>query len=81
MAIGISLALIGLECLILDRAVLADPNTPTFSSGYQTSGFSDYYSSSGAPRVIEPPEWAPWSFLAGGAVVLLYASFLKTSGG
>ena len=26
-----------------------------------------------AQRVVRPPEWIPWSFIASGAVVLLYA--------
>lgn len=24
-------------------------------------------------RVVDPPEWAPWSLMAGGAVVVLYS--------
>jgi hypothetical protein len=26
-----------------------------------------------AQRVVDPPEWAPWSLLAGGAIVVIYS--------
>ena len=65
LAIGISLCILGAECLVLERAVLAGPK-----NDFETSLFLG----EGAPRrVIEPPEWAAWSLLSSGAVVILYS--------
>jgi hypothetical protein len=33
------------------------------------------------PRVIEPPEWAPWSLLSAGGIVVLYSLMLKSGSG
>ncbi len=57
LALGATCCLIGLEALAVDRAVLK--NVPS-------AGVS-------AQQVVDPPEWAPWSLLAGGAVVVLYS--------
>lgn len=78
MAIGISLCLIGLECMVVDRAVLVDRGKA--DTVVDPITFSAYAPSS-AGRTISPPEWAPWSFLSAGTVVLLYSMFLKTGGG
>ena len=79
LAIGTMLVILGVECLVIDSATLAAerpipavqaPNwfnpEPMFDPG----------------RIIRPPEWIPWSLLASGAVVLLYATTLpKRFGG
>jgi hypothetical protein len=65
MAIGIFAIILGVECLILDRAVLAPSQEPTIS------GFAERMAS--AQREISPPEWAAWSLLSAGAVVILYS--------
>jgi hypothetical protein len=31
-------------------------------------------------REIQPAEWAPWSFLSGGAVIILYALTINRQG-
>lgn len=72
MAIGISLALIGVECLVLERAVLHDHEAQASASSFMPSS---------GGRTIEPPEWAPWSFLSAGTVITLYSMFLKSGGG
>jgi hypothetical protein len=60
LAIGITAALVGAQCLVLDRAILVQraPATP-----------------GGPPpmREIVPPDWAAWSLISGGAVVVLYS--------
>ena len=33
-----------------------------------------------ASRDIEPPEWAPWSFLSAGTVIILYALTINRGG-
>ena len=59
LAIGVTAFILGLECLVLDKAVLK--NTAEAAAEQMGS------------RVITPAEWAPWSLLSGGAVIILYS--------
>lgn len=59
LAIGAFCCLLGVEAMAVEKAVLK----PDFSGE----------ASPAAQREIEPPDWAPWSMLAGGAVVVLYS--------
>lgn len=60
LALGAYSVLLGAEALAVEKAVLKPKTDP-------------------AGRVLEagqeviPPEWAPWSLLAGGAVIVLYS--------
>ena len=65
LAVGIFALVLGGECLVLDRAVMAASNEPTIE------GFAERMATS--QREITPPEWAPWSLLSAGAVVILYS--------
>jgi hypothetical protein len=56
LAVGMYAFLLGLECLVIEKAVL-------HASGEAGAAF----------REITPPEWAPWSLLSAGAVVMLYS--------
>lgn len=60
MAIGISGALFGLECLAIDKAILIQKSNGTGST--LTSS-----------KEWVPPEWAPWSLITGGVIVVLYS--------
>jgi len=68
-AIGISLMLLGGECLVVDKAVLA-------VSAKQAPQSSPYLfvppSAESTSQEVQPPEWAPWSLLSAGAVIVLY---------
>jgi hypothetical protein len=57
LALGAYSCLLGVEALALDKAVLK----------------VDANSAQNALREVVPPDWAPWSLLAGGAVVMLYS--------
>jgi hypothetical protein len=57
LAIGAYSCLLGVEALTIEKAVLKVDPSNT-----QT-----------ALREIVPPDWAPWSMLATGAVVMLYS--------
>jgi hypothetical protein len=59
LAFGLSLLLVGLECLVVDDFVLA----ARFNAGAAAE----------SARNIKPPEWAPWSLLSAGAVTMLYS--------
>ncbi|HWA99897.1 MAG TPA: hypothetical protein VG713_15470 [Pirellulales bacterium] len=64
-ALGVSSCLLGVECLMIDKAVLH--TRPTTSGGMLGSV------PVGRPHEVVPPDWAPWSLLAGGAVTVLYS--------
>ncbi len=68
LAIGISLLLVGGECLVLDKVILARPGAARSSSE-----FSPLDVSTTTRKVIVPPEAAPWVLLAGGAIAVLYS--------
>lgn len=57
LALGVSSVLLGAEALFIDQAVLKKPEGQTAT----------------AQKIVNPPEWAPWSLMAGGAVVVLYS--------
>jgi len=59
LAVGAYCCLLGVEALALDRAVLK----PQIRGGEVVA----------EGREVVPPDWAPWSLLAGGAVVVLYS--------
>ena len=65
LAVGIFAILLGAECMVLDRAVLAPSQEPTLN------GFAERVAA--AQREIKPPEWAPWSLLSVGTIVILYS--------
>ncbi len=57
LAVGAYCVLLGVEALVLEKAVLkANPSQFSMSA-----------------HEIVPPDWAPWSLLGTGAVVLLYS--------
>jgi hypothetical protein len=57
LALGIFAVVLGVECLLIDRATLIT------SREVATAQVSEF----------NPPDWAPWSLLSGGAVVILYS--------
>lgn len=59
LAVGAYCCLLGVEALAVDEAVLK----PKTRNGEVVA----------ESRKIDPPEWAPWSLMAGGAVVVLYS--------
>jgi len=75
LAVGIFTAIVGLECMVLDRAIIvskakAAPGVPpTATPVLQT-------------RQIVPPDWAAWTLLSAGVVVVLYSFTIprRTSG-
>jgi hypothetical protein len=77
-AIGIVLLILGVECLLIDSAVLAagvvDDPIPTRNVGMFGGATMQQQAQS---RIFRPAEWIPWSLLASGAVTLLYAVSLR----
>lgn len=59
LAVGAYVCLLGLEALAINKAILKP----------QTRGGQVI-----APaRDVTPPEWAPWSLLASGSIIVLYS--------
>ena len=65
LALGTYCLILGAECLAIDKAELKAPapSARTPFGGRLTQGH----------REIEPAEWAPWSLISAGAVVILYS--------
>lgn len=80
LAVAVSLIILGLECMVITKAVLAK-QVPVDRPAPTTYDYLDPFAASDQPtmtnKVVQPPEWAPWSFLSTGAVVMLYALSLK----
>ena len=71
LAVGITLCIGGGECLVIEKAVLARPKKN--AAAQEGQPFSPETAQTPLTREIEPPEWAPWSLLAAGTVVMLYS--------
>jgi len=81
LAVGISMCIVGAECLAVERFELAGEEVVEEGS----AGPATLFGSSPPPpfaasREIEPPEWAPWSFLSAGTVIILYALTINRAG-
>ncbi|WP_254513615.1 hypothetical protein [Anatilimnocola floriformis] len=77
LALGIYACIFGGECLVVESYVMAgeSPMTPP--------GQSSLFQSSTpimANRDWRPAEWAPWSLLSTGAIVILYSITLNRGG-
>jgi len=70
LAMGISTCIYGAECLVVESFVFAAETKPAAAPGTFTPPPK-------APRDISPPEWAPWSLLATGALVVLYSTAMR----
>jgi hypothetical protein len=57
LAVGVYVCLLGVQAMAVERAVLKP----------------EVASEVGVQREITPPDWAPWSLMATGAVVVLYS--------
>lgn len=59
LAVGIYVCLLGLEALAIHKAVLK----PQTRAGQIVAPARD----------VTPPDWAPWSLLASGTIIVLYS--------
>ncbi len=64
-AVGLCMCILGAECLVIDKAVLAGRT--------EASSVSMIRGKIAPGKVIVPPDWAPWSLLSAGAVIMLYS--------
>jgi len=61
LALGVSCCILGFEALAVEKAVL------------NVSQRGPSGASQSAQKVVQPPEWAPWSLLSGGAITIIYS--------
>jgi hypothetical protein len=81
LAVGISMCIVGAECLAVERFELAGEEVLDEGPAGPPTLFGSSAPPAFAPsRDIEPPEWAPWSFLSAGAVIILYALTINRAG-
>ena len=80
LAIGIYLCILGAECLAVERFELTGESTPPPPASPATLFNSPPAPLASANREIVPPEWAPWSFLSAGSVIILYALTINRQG-
>ena len=82
LAVGAGLLMLGVEALALDHAVVAPDSLLGKRLQEEQSeavrdefGFQIGTKTVKVPttKTIKPPEWAPWSLMSSGAVILLYA--------
>ena len=69
LAIGIWFCILGIECLVVDKAVLAD----AVSTPAPLLAADGTFTPPGSRSEIDTREWMPWSFLTVGMVVILYS--------
>lgn len=80
LAIGIYMCILGAECLAIERFELAAEEAEAPASSPATLFGSPPAAPLTDSRDIEPPEWAPWSFLSAGTVIILYALTINRGG-
>jgi hypothetical protein len=76
---GIYLCILGAECLAVERFEMAT-DEPAVEAATPATLFGSPPSPVMNSRDIEPPEWAPWSFLSAGTVIILYALTINRGG-
>ena len=69
LAIGVFLCILGVQCLAVDKVVLKVRERPAAT----VNPFDDEANAVGPQKVLRPPEWAPWSLLATGAITVIYS--------
>lgn len=70
-AIGLATALVGLECLAVEKVMLTQPEQRVVQWGQPMP--------TGAKEIV-PPDWAPWTLLSAGTIIVLYSFTLPRRG-
>lgn len=78
LAMGISTCIFGAECLVVDSFQLEDSRRPVEKTA--ANGIASTVSRERPIRTMKPPEWAPWSLLSSGALVILYSMAMRPGG-
>ncbi len=73
LAVGITMCLIGAECLLIEKVVWASEQAPAETTQRSPIGFLNSSTPQTTNKEFVPPEWMPWSLLSAGAVTILYS--------
>jgi len=71
LAVGISCAILGFECMVVEKATILNTTKPALAT--EALAGMGAQASMPATREFTPPDWAPWSLLSAGAIVVLYS--------
>ena len=77
LALGVATCILGAECLVVDHFVMAGEPAPHAPTVRALHGIS---ADQGTASEMIPPEWAPWSLMSTGAVIILYALTINRGG-
>jgi hypothetical protein len=71
--------IVGLECLAIDSAMLS-PGVLEDARAMGPEGNTWFNSQPALPqgRIVRPKDWFPWSMLAAGSIVAIYAQAVRT---
>ena len=74
-AVGITLCILGGECLLLEKANLNLPNKkkPEQTGSYLQIPYLQATSTTPDSQDLKLPDWAPWTLLSAGTVIVLYS--------
>jgi hypothetical protein len=87
LASGIFLCILGAECLVVDQFVMAaEKPVSALDPTAAPPGPATLFGATAPPpptvkKDIKPAEWAPWSLLSAGAVIIIYSLTLNRPGG
>ncbi len=70
LAVGFYILILGVQCLGVQKYVLTIHEPP---KQREPGVLAAEPSEKGPKRVVEPPDWAPWSLMSTGAIVCLYS--------
>jgi hypothetical protein len=70
LGLGITCVIFGAGCTVVDKLILAPKSAPPPAAA---TGFQTEPAQTSQVREVKVPDWAPWSLMAGGAVVILYS--------
>ena len=70
-ALGISLCILGVECLVLEKAIMKRQENQSTISSNETMFSQNTLAVQN--KEIKPKDWHPWSLLSTGAVIILYS--------
>lgn len=75
LAVGISLCIVGAEGLVIEKAVLDLPEKGSIEEQayLQMPSYLQPMPQQARNREVKLPEWAPWTLLSAGSVVVLYS--------
>ena len=81
LGIAISICLLGLECLVIDRVVLTSSASAATSRSLDPGDpFAPPAATAAPQRTVKFAEWHPWSLLSVGCILTLYSLTLRRGG-